>query len=481
MFQEVIRQTPLTGNAADSVFTQVNGDPYRDDVSFLATLRMILHGRMPAEDSLYFWSHRSDRGTHRFRDGSAQNDIECAIGCDVNDIEGNRLILTYLELYSDEDRKNVMEFIDKHFVECFPEWEKNQRVTDLFRAQFRTLCFFNKELKSSIVFVERMDYRIYHLIQTAIGGFLPWYFGKEMGNKEEILELLYSMREKTSEKYLAVLRKFADKFDFRSERIKSSLDGFELVALKSRLQNVEQKIDEIMRNIRDYNSQIVRLMQQKFEFDIQYTGIQTKLSSGETDNELMSYFLSNKALVLSSVNGSRLIFGVKTYLEFYDEDTAKAVIQNPHSYVYACQTGSITREDMKKLMTAIFIDNVFKIRMCSAYYIDLTGGYECIARFRYDSEFDGYLPNPHINRYGCIGNYAIEIGECMKRNDYVMAIEQCAASCRSLNFNDSPVMNEFMNNMYTYGRQTGFIEAPDGELLKPAQAIEWLRSHEKGE
>ena len=68
-------------------------------------------------------------------------------------------------------------------------------------------------------------------------------------------------------------------------------------------------------------------------------------------------------------------------------------------------------------------------------------------------------------------------------NDYIGAIEQCSASCKSLNFNDSPVMQEFMRRMYGISDyqdniNTRCIELPDGTVVTPVDAINWLKAQE---
>ena len=63
---------------------------------------------------------------------------------------------------------------------------------------------------------------------------------------------------------------------------------------------------------------------------------------------------------------------------------------------------------------------------------------------------------------------------------------KCAAeffSCKSLNFNDSPVMQEFMRRMYGISDyqdsiNTRCIELPDGTVVTPVDAINWLKAQE---
>ena len=89
------------------------------------------------------------------------------------------------------------------------------------------------------------------------------------------------------------------------------------------------------------------------------------------------------------------------------------------------------------------------------------------------------MPNPHIDRYRCMGNYETKINNLLKNRDYIGALEQCAASAKSLNFHDSTVMSEFVRQICTNaGKNNRCIELPDGKVVKPAEAIKWIEAQE---
>ena len=82
-----------------------------------------------------------------------------------------------------------------------------------------------------------------------------------------------------------------------------------------------------------------------------------------------------------------------------------------------------------------------------------------------------------------MGNYKQTINTLLQNHNYIAAIEQCAASCRSLNFGDSTVMSEFMKRIYGMSdRQSRVnmrcIELPNGSVVYPKEAIEWLKAQE---
>jgi hypothetical protein len=96
-------------------------------------------------------------------------------------------------------------------------------------------------------------------------------------------------------------------------------------------------------------------------------------------------------------------------------------------------------------------------------------GLSAFKYYIFPADSETYLPNPHIQHFGCIGDYAIRFHEYMQKKDYIGAIEQAVVSARNLNFYDSTVMTKFAEELsYTAIK---CIEKSDGILLTPLEAI----------
>ena len=102
----------------------------------------------------------------------------------------------------------------------------------------------------------------------------------------------------------------------------------------------------------------------------------------------------------------------------------------------------------------------------------MRNGLRAFQHYSFPPESCTYLPNPHIQHFGCIGTYAGRFQEYMQKKDYVGAIEQAAVSGRNLNFYDSTVMSTFAKELSH--TQIKCIEKPDGTLLAPLEAINEL-------
>lgn len=295
------------------------------------------------------------------------------------------------------------------------------------------------------------------------------------------MDLIQSLRETTPERYMAAISKIASAYDFRGMHIRNSLKGFETIYEKHQCDSLRSSIQSYIRKIRDYNDQIANVLRNKNDAEIRLMGLEEKIARLEgEDSEIMEYFLCNTKLDLEYVNGSELTFVVKDYLMYFDEDMAKTIIDNNNSYVYR-HSRSFDREDVKKLMYAIFIDQVLKLRFCCAYTIRLGERVTGMRDYSYNESCDTYIPNPHIDRFSCLGNYERTMNERLMDNDAIGAIEQCISSCKSLNFSDSTVMEVFMDRMCSRDgyRHNKCIELPDGNIVDMKGAIEWMKEQER--
>jgi hypothetical protein len=129
---------------------------------------------------------------------------------------------------------------------------------------------------------------------------------------------------------------------------------------------------------------------------------------------------------------------------------------------------------MKALYKAIFGDTPqYKLRICAAYTADIKTGLKALDHYDFPPESANYLPNPHIQNHGCIGNYAVKFQEYMKRHDYLGAIDQAVVSARNLNFHDSIVISTFVSQL-SHNSSVKCLEKTDGTLLTPHEAIKEL-------
>lgn len=482
MFQDLIRETPFMTEAAQSYFTNIQGDSWNGDFTFLSTMRALLGKRIPEDEPICLTFRRASYGREYLDNYKPR---EC-VGLIANDIASmhNRLYIVNI-CHSSEDVNNAwVELMREHFTTVFPDFTYLEKVTVFFRKICATACFVNAKTKTSIFFISQLTARRMHYIQRGFPAYLPWYFDPAMGITEDERSLLDSFREKSKNQYMQILTRIASGFDFEAARIRKLLCGFETKFDRVKLQQTKSAIEGVRRNIESLNRQIGDQLRAMRELDITVLGLDAKIKNGESSNDLMDYFLANKRLVLRSVSDTSLEFVVKATLDFFDEEQARKYIERNNSffYDYIRSADGFTRDNIKMLMTEIFLTQRLKVNLCAAYHFDLHGSVQGLKNYEeYGSECDAYTPNPHIDRYRCLGNYEQLINQCLESYDYIGAVEQCVASCKSLNLSDSAVMGVFVERFCGGDTSVNMrcVVLPDGSVVTPADAIKWLNAEKK--
>lgn len=476
MFREIIAQTPFTTEATDACFENIRGGAFANDTTFLATLRALLAPRMGENDSIDLTFGSSDYTASAIR-GASDEAVVGAI-CGRYRLYDNGQFIIHSFKSNQEGIEANFKVIGKKFASVYEGYHRQGKLKDFYRKSFNLDCYINPELKSTIVFVENLDVKKMHYLQVSILAMLPWYLDPKVGVTEEEMELIYSMRETTPDKYNLCLAKMAEKYDFRSARIRQMLSGFETKYEQMECDRVKREIESFDDQIRGLNRSIGDLLRRRNDDCILLLGLETKIAEG-CESEIMEYFLCNRNLVLERVRDCSMSFSVKGYLEYFDSDMAGRIIQNRGSLVYSyglASRGAAGAEKAERLLTEIFVrdDPRLKIRFCAAYQFNMNGTVSAIQEHRFGPELDGYMPNTHIDDYGCMGGYKQEINTMLLEHNYIAALEQCVASCKSLNWGDSIVMDRFMYRFW----DARCIELPDGRVVTAEQAIQWLEEQD---
>jgi len=457
MFRHLIQTTAFCNEMANQYFRdKIFGEAYRQDYSFISTLRALVAPRMTdEEESIYFGVTQGASNDRILSEG----EIRIFIIPDSSDFE------TFISRHNEQ-------------FSAARGWTRVDKITVFFRKQFQCVCFIRPVSKVVAIYIAgSLSMRHMHYLQCAIPAMLPWYFSPEDGLSDTEIALIESIRNGELQTYLDILQKIAESMHFRDNYIRKTLDGFENAFERQQLESTRANIKSYDDDLLNLNSQIARVIKRKQDAEIQLLGLETKIAQSSESSEMMNYFLCNKNLVLVSAQPAdmTLVFVVKSYLTYFDEDIAKMMIDNPHSCVNAdniSNNSAIAPEQMRKLMSAIFIDQSLRIKVCAAYKICLKGGVTGLLNYSFGYEGQNCLPNPHIDTYACLGQYIGIINNLLAKCEYIGALEQCIASCSSLNFGDWTVMSKFMQEMY-HNNDT-FIELPDGTMVSPEDAVKFL-------
>lgn len=485
MIRAVIQTTPFCTDIANSFFANISGDSYNGDSSFVSTLRALLAPRLSEEQYIGFYYTFSTPSKSKVSENGIEAVIQTVLESVSYTVSDSLRIHMFMGGSPETNEECVRELYEKGLSYLGEDWKRDDVATAMFRARkFMVACFINPKTKTSVVFVDGGDFARHHTIQAAIPKFLPWYFEAKEGERrlsEEEMALVNSLYDgHEASEYISALEKMSLKYDLKTARIKKMLGGFEAKIDEQRKNDIMRNLSNINDHISSLNREIREDIERKREQDLLLLGINAKIAQEGENSEIMNYFLSNKVLEFEDVSGDSLTFGVKDYMMYFDESLVQRMIENHGSYIYSNREGSpISGKDMALLIKEIFLEQSLKLRVCAAYRMRLRSGIEGLSNYTFGTEYDGYLPNPHIQNYHCLGGYNEKLNRFMADGNYLGALEQCTASCRSLNFGDSTVICNFMKTLYM--RSPKCIELPDGKVVTPAEAISWIKERDAQE
>ncbi len=482
MFRACVADTPLTTEAANGFFTNIVGETFRNDNTLLASARAFLAPRIPEGETFrvqFAASNITEDYVLNKTPGEVMNRIANASQISVE----NTLTIHSLCHPVKASNMAVLGCLGEHFTQVFDGWEKVQRITDMFHRLINVgsldcLCFINKELKSSILFVDNLTFSRLHVIGGALLGMVPWYFDRTKAPDELDRELVQACQQTDENVYLDVLSKIAQKYDFEAGRLRRLLGEFQTSYERQRLITMQRNHDNIVSSMegleREYNDYAARLRRNQIELH----ALEMSISHGSADSEIMDLFLSNRNLILVDVSGTEMTYIIKSYANLWEDDVVQDDIADRRGYVYN-RDRNFSVEQCQKLMKAVFIDRTIKLRMCAAFRLSMGGtSISALSNYDYGPQCAGYMPNPHIHYYHCISGHTPTIHQAMERRDYVAAIMQTMGATQNLNFSDTTVMNKFYRDIFNHNSYNRAFELPDGRVVSSDQAIEWIEQQE---
>ena len=478
MFTKSIHSTPLTGETADRLFANVTALGVLDQ-TFLATMRALLHKRLPPNEAVSL----SCKALHYSESEIDSVSLTQAMNWFLPTFQyepKHQIIIVYttnsnvgakmLEMV----RANVGD--GKRFMVTFaPQEDLRLFYVRKLNALFYSTAAGNR----TVIFTDKLEMKQFHALQTMLPKYLPSLF-KDSPLTESEATLLKSLSNKTLSEYERILDEFVKDLDIRNELIKTTLAGFETSFERQKLEELK---DQILIRESDYESQLIALRKLSREIEdkkFMLAGLECAITEHNGNSELMEYFMCNKNLTIIDVNGTAIEFVVHGYADIFDEEAFGQYVENDKSYLYKELSPLVTKQQMKALYKAIFGESPqYKLRICASYTADIKSGLQANDHYDFPSESNTYIPNPHIQIHGCIGDYALKFEEFMKKHDYVGAIDQAAVSARNLNFHDSIVISVFVAQL-SHNSSVSCIERADGTLITPHEAIKELAKKSEG-
>lgn len=499
MFAKALSDLTMTGQAANNLWKNINGEEYRGDQSFTATLRIMLNDRI------------GDRGVTVFYDSVSITNVEAAIDAYKNGTKAfdsmARAIsadspikhniytdgcfhVCSVECISEEHTTGWYDIVDAAFLSGDGNFGKFKELKDisvfLHQKGIESRFYIDTENNNVQIFINRLDIRRWHLLQSFIPRYFPQFFSEKPMTEEE-LALLKSLTMRDSGAYERLIEQMAQRFDFRTEEIRTMLAGFGTSFVQSDLRETEGNIETTRSAIREMEERFSSLYSQLQGFMVREAGLRQKLRENNgLDDEIIDYFLCNKGVTLVSANNGRVEFIVSTIISSYDPEVFDNAIRNRNSFFYKhYYSGSkyankeMSDDRIERLMRAVFETEELKLRTCAAYMLDFS---RCNYVGREDYPFPSkiladHTPNQHIQHYGCLGNNGRYIGRAVGERDIIGAVAACCASATNFNMTEAQTGTYFMECVL--GDNPGqIIQMPDGSTMTPLDAVKWLEARD---
>lgn len=474
MFSKKICNLALTNEIADELFPNITGDNLGEDNTFLATLRAILGTRLKEDNFVRLKCRLTNHEKYSF-DGLGDRELAALLS---EEIMPNTIFICGFN-GTEDGISASFEKIENSFIKINKGFKEVNDLRVFLGKYMNVRVYINEEIMSAAIFVGNLDIRTWHLLQSVIPRFVPWFFEDSPLGEEE-RNLLKSLKNRYASRYEALIETFTDKYDFRNKKIERLLNGFESSVRKSRLQIIEhaivQKENEIDVNVNMYRD----LIEVREDLLTQRAGLKQQIIEADNDSEIIDYFICNHHLDPIIVSGYSLGFIVSCYLENFDPDMYERISNNSNSYIYSGY--GVTNETFISCEARkLFLDTIFssepllKIKMCAYYVIDLRG--EVITQSGYDFpiKYKDRMPNPHLQYYACLGNHKCLIEERLRNGDVVGAVEQCVSSAKSVNIGEDVTLCRFLSGIFSNHCEK-IVELPDGTSCTPTEAYDWLNS-----
>ena len=479
MFKNVIRETAFTTPEANDFFANsipLSRDPSNEDVTLTSTLRALVYPRM------------KDSGVEKFNAlqvGYRSNEVYGHSSDLIDCFLGNALLI-YNCTGDENERKNAIE----NCVSRFENDETNQfveikKIHDFYKDAFYVRCIVNDEKKIAILYIINCDTRKLHYVQCSLPAVLRWFFDPEKGLSDDEMKLIRSFMNSSSEEYMSILDKMIEEYNLEEGRIHSILHGFETIRIDKQIASIKQNIEASEYSIKRYSEAIHSESLNLEDLNYRLAGyMNAKLDDTGETTELEEYFLCNKSVNLENGDESGMVFVATGYLTYFDDDQAYAMIRNNKGIIESAIAGintsrlKISSGNIRKLMKKIFVDREYKLRICGAYQFSSNSGVTGLSGYSYPAKFRTYMPNPHLDRYSCLGDNRAAIERHLREGDYVYGVEQCVSSCISLNLVDTSVMIEFVKRICSDRAEDKFIELPNGEIVSPVEACVLINKEE---
>lgn len=452
--------TPTCFVTDPSILPRVNVAHYKNDQSLAETVKALLYDRIGEEvfNAEYHYCSLNDA-----KERAQAWMVEC-----------NNL--TYLFLDNENEINAFRKWAEKELNTPFVTTLDRKTIEIKKNAGFDCSFYLRTDDLATLVVCSEPSLQHWHLMQGFFYlCFKPLFVAKPLTDAEK--RLIKSTASNSMARYANAAKALADRDDLNTLKLKKSL-----ATVRKRIyDNMIERSKEVLRKAEDQimslQSQYAVLLDEIESENVRLEGAKALSERCEDNDELFNYFQNSSQIVDVEAAAGCISFIVKTYLDVYDPELYREYAQA--GYIFDNYSNlAYSKEEHKLLMDAIFSeDPEFHIKMCGYYCLCLNGRVQTSSNYLYPNKLNDYVPNPHLDRHSCLGSYEPEINKLIRSGNIVGAIEQCIASCMSVNLAEvTMTFKPMMNGIFSSTEKV--LLRSDGTEMTVKDAIKYLKEKE---
>lgn len=339
----------------------------------------------------------------------------------------------------------------------------------------KCVCMINDEKNQCCIAVQNLNMSAYHCIQAFIKRYFPSLYAKRPEEEDE-KKLYMSLAAYSAGEYRTRIEQIA-KRKMKLDVLRIQTEDIYRRAREREYSDAEAKKELRLSEMLDQQRAYLEAVKEYEESLIRLEGLAKMIKQSKSTTELFDFLSSCPNLDVAKIDGTKLHIMVRTHLEYFEADAYHCLMDEEWFVEDTHGEGEFEDDTNKELlMDSIFSeDPTFKIKMCAYYILDIRGIGEAPASHQRQSGYENYVPNPHLSRHSCLGDYARHINCKLTEGDIVGAIEQCMASAASVNIEETEMtFQPMMETIFCSDKK--ILVTIDGTEVTPTEALALIRN-----
>lgn len=452
--------TPTLFVTDPGILPRVSVANFQDDKSLAETVNALLYDRIGEESFCADYAYCS-LDAAKFRASTWM-------------VENNNLL--YLFLHDETELNDFRIWAKTELNTPFVKVLERQSSEIRSRTGFSCSFYVREDDLAALVVCLEPDLKKWHMLQGFFFRlFRTLFVARPLTDAEK--HLLMSLSGSSLTAYASAAKQLADRRDLNLLKLRSELKEVRRFTYKRAIDSATNLLQQLDNELASLNRRYEQAMKDIEMATIRLEGAKALAEKQDDSDELFEYFRDNDQIAKITVDGSVIEIVIKTYLDLYDPDLYRDLAASGNIFRF---NDGRSEEEHKLLMDAIFgVEPAFRIRMCGYYRLNMNGTVSSQSGYKYDCipECRDHMPNPHLQRHECLGSYQPEIQSCLRAGNVVGAVEQCIASCMSVNLGETSMTFGPMIH-YLFNSNKAFLHRDDGVDMTVTEAIAYLKEKE---